>query len=175
MVPQVTAEDWGVFRPLHLPSNGFHIWLSSYPKLCFPVHAKCSAPEFQCENSQCISNSLRCDGNRDCQDHSDEDGCSVAWLLRCPSGEVKCQGSRECVPTEWLCDRDFNCEDGTDEKVGHPSSENRISPHNQNACPPCRKHEKTQEQRRLSSLLPRKPLVMTSECPEKISCQKTNV
>lgn len=166
LVPQVTAEDRRVFTTFHMPSDGFHIWLSSYLKLCFPVHAECSALEFRCKNGQCISNSLRCDGNRDCVDHSDEDGCPGAWPLRCPLGEVKCRGSGECVPATWLCDRDFDCEDGTDEQVAHPSSEKLISPHNRNMCLPYRKCEKTQEQRRLSSLLPRKPLVMTTKCPE---------
>ncbi|XP_034859751.1 low-density lipoprotein receptor-related protein 8-like [Mirounga leonina] len=120
LVPQVTAEDWRVFTTFHMPSDGFHIWLSSYLKLCFPVHVECSSPEFRCENGQCISNSLRCDGNRDCVDHSDEDGCPGASPLQCPLGEVKCQGSGECVPAAWLCDRDFDCEDGTDEQDCDP-------------------------------------------------------
>ncbi|KAF3825521.1 hypothetical protein GH733_005503 [Mirounga leonina] len=83
-------------------------------------HVECSSPEFRCENGQCISNSLRCDGNRDCVDHSDEDGCPGASPLQCPLGEVKCQGSGECVPAAWLCDRDFDCEDGTDEQDCDP-------------------------------------------------------
>ncbi|XP_036065103.1 prolow-density lipoprotein receptor-related protein 1-like isoform X3 [Onychomys torridus] len=78
------------------------------------VHEKCSSSEFQCENGQCVSSSLHCDGNRDCLDHSDEEGCPVA--LQCPEGEMKCPKSGECVLAEWICDHDVDCKDGTDEK-----------------------------------------------------------
>ncbi|KAB1257521.1 Low-density lipoprotein receptor-related protein 2 [Camelus dromedarius] len=79
-------------------------------------YEKCSTSEFKCQNGQCVSSSLRCDGNRDCLDHSDEEGCP-AWPLTCLSGEVKCPRSGECVLAEWICDHDLDCKDGTDEKV----------------------------------------------------------
>lgn len=85
--------------------------------LYFSVHEKCSSSEFTCENGQCISYSLHCDGNRDCLDHSDEAGCPVAWSLPCPAGEMKCPRSGECVLAEWICDHDLDCKDGSDEKV----------------------------------------------------------
>lgn len=89
--------------------------------LPFSVREECSSSEFQCGNGQCISSSLHCDGNRDCLDHSDEEGCPVA--LRCPEGEMRCPKSGECVLTEWICDHDADCKDGTDEKVASPLSD----------------------------------------------------
>ncbi|MBZ3890944.1 Prolow-density lipoprotein receptor-related protein 1, partial [Sciurus carolinensis] len=84
------------------------------------IHEKCSPSEFRCENGQCISYSLHCDGNQDCLDHSDEEGCPVARPLRCPPGEVKCRRSGECVLAEWICDHDLDCKDGSDEKDCDP-------------------------------------------------------
>lgn len=97
--------------------------------LPFSVHEKCSSSEFQCENGQCISSSLHCDGNRDCLDHSDEESCPVTWSLQCPEGEMKCLKSGECVLAEWICDHDVDCKDGTDEKVAYLSFRNMQKDH----------------------------------------------
>ena len=36
-------------------------------------HSNCMAREFQCPSGRCISERMRCDGTRDCDDGSDED------------------------------------------------------------------------------------------------------
>jgi len=34
--------------------------------------------QFRCANGQCIRRSFRCDGDRDCEDNSDEVNCTSA-------------------------------------------------------------------------------------------------
>ena len=36
-------------------------------------HSNCMAREFQCLSGRCISEKMKCDGTRDCDDGSDED------------------------------------------------------------------------------------------------------
>ena len=57
---------------------------------------------------------MRCDGQPDCWDHSDEKSCT-----RPPVCATKhfCPLSKECLIPEWVCDGDKDCKDGTDEKV----------------------------------------------------------
>lgn len=39
----------------------------------FDFSAKCSERQFRCANGTCIHASFVCDGENDCDDHSDED------------------------------------------------------------------------------------------------------
>ncbi|XP_047128245.1 MAM and LDL-receptor class A domain-containing protein 1 isoform X1 [Hydra vulgaris] len=42
----------------------------------FPTKIPCTADKFRCnESGQCVSNTSRCDGKKDCRDNSDEKGC----------------------------------------------------------------------------------------------------
>ncbi len=41
----------------------------------------CNVGEFACDNGVCINSSWRCDGNADCDDHSDEIGCCECYSL----------------------------------------------------------------------------------------------
>lgn len=38
-------------------------------------YRNCTGPEFRCNNSRCISVTMKCDGNNDCIDNSDETNC----------------------------------------------------------------------------------------------------
>lgn len=78
---------------------------------------KCDDLHFQCRSGQCISIFLYCDGNYNCKDHSDEEGCPVSKQVHCYADEVKCHESGECILKQWLCDGDLDCKDGSDEQV----------------------------------------------------------
>ncbi|KAB7503343.1 Low-density lipoprotein receptor-related protein 4 [Armadillidium nasatum] len=65
-----------------------------------------------CDNGECISLEMVCDGNVDCYDNSDEKNCTE-WE-ECPETKHKCSNGR-CIPTSWICDRVRDCEDGGDE------------------------------------------------------------
>ena len=63
---------------------------------------------FQCDNGQCISKDLVCDGDIACVDKSDEKNC------KCLTTDFVCP-TRECVGVKKLCDFRNDCRDGTDE------------------------------------------------------------
>ena len=37
----------------------------------------CYSDEFTCDNGECVPDSYVCDGDNDCGDYSDEDGCGM--------------------------------------------------------------------------------------------------
>lgn len=80
--------------------------------------AACSSHSFQCNNTQCVQASLRCDGDADCADGSDEwpQTCGTQTRSRrtCRSSEFQC-GSGECIASMWRCDGDDDCKDNSDE------------------------------------------------------------
>ncbi|CAL8369925.1 unnamed protein product [Lota lota] len=64
---------------------------------------------FQCDNNQCVSSSLHCDGWNDCEDHSDENNCT------CQESQIHC-GNGKCKASYWRCDGVDDCGDGSDEE-----------------------------------------------------------
>ncbi|XP_049279689.1 basement membrane-specific heparan sulfate proteoglycan core protein isoform X5 [Anopheles funestus] len=73
----------------------------------------CAVNEATCMNGDCILKTQICDGNRDCNDGSDETGCSP--YQQCEPNQFKCRNSK-CVLKTWLCDGEQDCGDGSDEE-----------------------------------------------------------
>ena len=88
-------------------------------------YLQCNAEEFRCNYPPyCIYEEWKCDGERDCSDGSDEENCPFAicssgefpckaFLDSCASG--KCNASKECINSQWKCDGEQDCIDGSDE------------------------------------------------------------
>ena len=63
---------------------------------------------FQCDNGQCVSKDVVCDGDKACDDNSDENNCKcLTNQFVCPTGE--------CLDVRQLCDSGKGCDDWTDE------------------------------------------------------------
>ncbi|XP_052863350.1 basement membrane-specific heparan sulfate proteoglycan core protein [Anopheles cruzii] len=73
----------------------------------------CAVNEATCSNGDCILKTQICDGNRDCQDGSDETSCSR--YQKCEPNQFKCRNNK-CILKTWLCDGELDCNDGSDEE-----------------------------------------------------------
>ena len=99
---------------------------------------ECPRDEFQCENGSCISSRWICDGLYDCGDKSDEKDCVVnsdskisetdipslensvkssteAENSICQNDQFQCKFQDYCIPDRWVCDKQIDCQDGSDE------------------------------------------------------------
>ena len=72
----------------------------------------CGPGQAVCQNGQCIPSDYRCDGDKDCEDGSDEI-CS-APTGNCEPNEFRCNNNR-CAMKIWRCDGDNDCGDDSDE------------------------------------------------------------
>lgn len=87
----------------------------------------CKSGEFRCNRTigmsvQCIPRRHFCDGEKDCDDGSDEPpSCGqrqcTTWQFRCASGQ--------CISRNWTCNGIRDCSDGTDEAPELCSSPHR--------------------------------------------------
>lgn len=65
----------------------------------------------------CIPEAWKCDGEFDCPEKDDEDGCKD---IKCTDDQFKCKGFSHnlpsCIPKSWVCDGQADCQDQADEK-----------------------------------------------------------
>lgn len=79
---------------------------------CCLLTSVSSTDQFQCAHGRkCIERSQVCDGVSQCQDRSDELGCSE--LVEGCSHQ--CDDRSRCIPDSFLCDGEMDCLDGSDE------------------------------------------------------------
>jgi hypothetical protein len=76
----------------------------------------CTNDQFRCDNNtKCIPITWQCDGDVDCDDHTDESINCTNINQDCTSTEFECLTSGECIPLSWKCDNERDCTDGSDE------------------------------------------------------------
>ncbi|XP_054857961.1 basement membrane-specific heparan sulfate proteoglycan core protein isoform X3 [Eublepharis macularius] len=85
--------------------------VTSKPPL-IPETRPCRKDEAPCSNKQCVLRDYLCDGEKDCQDGSDELNCGTP--IPCEPNEFKCRNGH-CALKLWRCDGDNDCGDGSDE------------------------------------------------------------
>ncbi|CAL1282588.1 unnamed protein product [Larinioides sclopetarius] len=89
------------------------------------VAGTCNDHQFQCDDGSCIPMIRLCNGQKDCNDDSDENRCRSEDYPKCKSGYFQCVSDRHCIPFDWACDDDEDCIDDSDEKNCSPSSCNK--------------------------------------------------
>ncbi|XP_001688250.2 sortilin-related receptor [Anopheles gambiae] len=82
---------------------------------CARTGKTCGPKFFNCNNTRCVPQMYKCDGEDDCGDRSDEEGCPAAKPA-CPPHMFTCKLDQQCIPKHYLCDFDRDCKDGSDEE-----------------------------------------------------------
>ncbi|KAL7839110.1 hypothetical protein SRHO_G00257680 [Serrasalmus rhombeus] len=86
-------------------------WTECHEASCAESPVQCGQFQWPCASkTQCVPQSWRCDGTKDCADGSDEAACDAS----CPPHQFQCRSS-ECLDPSVLCNGETDCMDGSDE------------------------------------------------------------
>ncbi|XP_055587745.1 putative vitellogenin receptor [Uranotaenia lowii] len=94
--------------------------------------------EFRCSSGECLTISKRCNGNRDCADGSDEQGCDGKGRkvsLECRYDQFACADRSKCIDQKFRCDKHDDCADRSDEKNCEGYDPGKGCHEQQHACP----------------------------------------
>ncbi|KAL9950472.1 hypothetical protein ACROYT_G042970 [Oculina patagonica] len=93
-----------------------------------------TSSKFRCrESRECLPRAWICDGDYDCADKSDEQGCNSTQL--CSASEFKCRDSKKCILKAFVCDGDSDCLDNSDEEnCNSTCSANHFQCHDKSEC-----------------------------------------
>lgn len=93
---------------MHISSNAFDCLCSDDSKpfannTCPNSGNTCATNFFSCSNRLCVPMTYRCDGDDDCGDRSDENGCASSRPA-CPPHMFTCLSDQQCIPEYFVCD-----------------------------------------------------------------------
>ena len=76
----------------------------------------CQPTQFPCTSGVCIDRRQVCDGRYDCGPDDRSDESATVCPHHCEeTNRFLCKTISQCIPSEYRCDGDFDCKDGSDE------------------------------------------------------------